>query len=131
MNLELKNKLWRAAELKGQPYFYIKKNSGWSNIEYDFWPIDFDLKEDIAKQFTEFAKKLIKKKQMKVWQVCTFGSTFGFITVRNDFLPVFENFIREKIFDKNNWEELTLAKVIREEVKKSEKMLSKKGEAET
>jgi hypothetical protein len=100
---EIKKKLWLLAMNIGEPFFYVNKGSKWATIEYDLWPTQYDLKEEVCKYLYEFADKMVKKTRQRVWTWCCFGRTSGFIKVRIDVLPIFEKEIREKVFDKKNW----------------------------
>jgi hypothetical protein len=101
--MEIRNKLWLMAKDKEEPFFYVDKGSKWALIEYDLWPTQYDLKEEVCKYLYEFADNMLKETKQRVWRLCCFGKTSGFIKVRNDVLPIFEKEIREKVFDKKNW----------------------------
>lgn len=88
------------------PEFLVKRNPKWSVISYDFWKIDYNLKEEACKLLYQILDKILEEKESRIVKFFGFGKTCGFIIVRTDYLPVFESVIREKIFDKNNWEEI-------------------------
>lgn len=86
-----------------KPRLCITINPKWSYIEYDFWPIDYDLSHKVCEELYQILDILIKYCKEPFFESASFGRTSGFIKVRTDFLPVIESIIKEKILNKDNW----------------------------
>lgn len=109
------NKLWEESKIKKIPYFALEISRDYAVVKYDFFPIDYNLKEDAAYRLYQLFEEFLENMDVEHRKLAfkgrsitySFGETMGFIhSLRIYEARLFAKIMKRIIMDKNNWVDL-------------------------